>query len=75
MAMNVAKPGGRSLKRDQTRSSVLDAAENVFGSRGLQKTKMGDVATAANVSRPLLYRYFRDKEALFEAVVDRVLRE
>jgi AcrR family transcriptional regulator len=65
----------RALKRDRTRRSILDAAESVFGAQGLQKTTMGDIATAAGASRPLLYRYFRDKEALFEAVVERVLRE
>jgi len=65
----------RSRRRDQKKSSILDAAEAVFGSQGLQKTTMGDIASAAGASRPLLYRYFRDKEALFEAVVDRVLKE
>jgi AcrR family transcriptional regulator len=65
----------RAQKRDQKRSAILDAAEGIFGSQGLQKTTMGDIAAAAEVSRPLLYRYFRDKEALFEAVVGRVVRE
>ena len=65
----------RPLKRDQTRSAILDAAEVVFGAQGLQKTTMTELAAAAQTSRPLLYRYFVDKEALFEAVVDRVLRE
>ena len=42
---------------------------------GFQKTTMSDIAAAAEVSRPLLYRYFRDKEALLNAVVERVLTE
>ena len=65
----------RPLKRDQTRSAILDAAEVVFGAQGFQKTTMTELAAAAQTSRPLLYRYFVDKEALFEAVVERVLRE
>ena len=65
----------RPLKRDQTRSAILDAAEVVFGAQGLQKSTMTELAAAAQTSRPLLYRYFVDKEALFEAVVERVLRE
>ena len=54
---------------------LLDAAEAVFGARGFQKTTMSDIAAAADVSRPLLYRYFRDKEGLLNAVVERVLNE
>lgn len=56
-------------------AEVLDAAERLFGEEGFQKVTMGDIAAAARVSRPLLYRYFRDKEGLLNAVVERVLRE
>jgi len=58
-----------------TRAAILDAAERLFGERGFQKTTLEDVAAAAQVSRPLVYRYFGDKRALFELVVDRVLRQ
>ena len=36
---------------------------------------MNDIAVAANVSRPLLYRYFRDKEGILDTVVERVVTE
>ena len=75
MARTSSSSKRRTLKSERTRSSILDAAERVFGAQGLQKTRMADIALAADASRPLLYRYFRDKEALFAAVVDRVLRE
>lgn len=63
--------GGREAKR----IAILDAAEAVFGSQGFRKTTMNDIAVAAGVSRPLVYRYFGDKEGLLDAVVDRVLLE
>ncbi len=65
----------RTIRRGEKRSAILDAAETVFGAQGFAKTNMTDIAVAADASRPLLYRYFRDKEGLFEAVVERVLRE
>ena len=65
----------RGIRRGEKRSAILDAAESVFGAQGFAKTTMTDVALAADASRPLLYRYFRDKEGLFEAVVDRVFTE
>jgi AcrR family transcriptional regulator len=58
-----------------TRATILDAAERLFGERGFRKTTLEDVAAAARVSRPLVYRYFGDKGVLFERVVDRVLKE
>jgi len=70
-------PGSRPLKstRSRKRTAILEAAEAIFGAQGFQKTTMNDVAVAADVSRPLLYRYFRDKTGLLNAVVERVLRE
>ena len=61
--------------RGRKQEAILDAAESVFGAQGFQKTTMNDIAVAAQVSRPLLYRYFRGKEGLLNAVVERVLRE
>lgn len=58
-----------------TRDAILAAAEGLFGERGFSKTTLEDVASAASVSRPLLYRYFGDKRALFRVVVERVLHE
>ncbi|MCR9093098.1 MAG: TetR/AcrR family transcriptional regulator [bacterium] len=65
----------RSRQRDLRRNSLLDAAEGVFGANGFKKATIGDIAEAAGASRPLVYRYFSDKEKLFEAVVDRILHE
>lgn len=58
-----------------TRSRILDAAEAVFGVQGFRKTKLEEIAAAAGVSRPLVYRYFHNKGALYGVVVERVLRE
>jgi len=58
-----------------TRNAILDAAEAIFGERGFKKTALEDVAAAAGVSRPLVYRYFEDKPTLFAHVLERVLRE
>lgn len=52
-------------------SALLDAAELEFDRLGPRKTTMADIAAAAGVSRPTLYRAFGDRTALIEAVVDR----
>jgi AcrR family transcriptional regulator len=40
------------------------------GSIGYAKTSLDDIARRANLSRPLIYRKFKNKEALFGAVCD-----
>lgn len=52
---------------------ILAAAEACFGNLGFQKTSVTEIAIAAQVSKPLVYRYFESKEHLYEAVVRRVV--
>jgi AcrR family transcriptional regulator len=55
----------------RTRDSLLDAAERCFATYGVTKTTMNDVARRAGLSRPTLYRYFADREALNVGVIMR----
>ena len=55
------------------RESILDAAEMQFVRDGLHATGTRDLARAAGVTEPVLYRHFESKEALFVAVVIRML--
>nr|WP_282189312.1 TetR/AcrR family transcriptional regulator [Azospirillum endophyticum] len=50
------------------RATVLAAARWCFLNFGFMKTTFDDIAKRANLSRTLLYRAFRDKEAIFQAV-------
>ena len=47
---------------------ILAAAESCFGTLGFQKTTIVEIAAAAQVSKPLVYRYFESKEHLYEVV-------
>jgi TetR/AcrR family transcriptional regulator, transcriptional repressor of aconitase len=58
-------------EHDATRRRVLiDAARACFLQFGYAKTSLDDIAKRANLSRPLIYRKFKNKEALFGAVYD-----
>ena len=59
----------------ETRDAILHAAEGRFGRLGYSATSMSGIAEDAQVSRPLIYRYFRDKDSLYRTVVTRVLTE
>lgn len=54
-----------------TREQLLDAAEQVFRERGVGHTTLEQVADAAGVTRGALYWHFKDKAALFQAMVTR----
>ncbi len=50
-----------------TRVRILEATLAVLSSSGPERLALSDVAAAAGVSRPTLYRWFASKEALLEA--------
>ncbi len=54
-----------SARTARTRRAVLDAARQLFLTRGYAGTSTDDLAATAKVSKATLYRHFGDKEALF----------
>ncbi len=55
-----------------TRSRLLDAAEHLFQARGVSRTSLADIATAAGTTRGAIYWHFEDKADLFNAMMERV---
>ena len=55
-----------------TRNNLLDAAEQLFQSRGVSHTSLNDIATAAGTTRGAIYWHFKDKADLFNAMMERV---
>ena len=56
-----------------TRHALLDAAERVFGRRGVARTSLAEIAEEAGVTRGAVYWHFKDKADLFTAMMDRVV--
>jgi AcrR family transcriptional regulator len=59
----------RKIAPEARRQAILKAALSVFAERGFEAARLDDVAARAGVAKGTLYLYFRDKEALFEALV------
>ena len=55
------------------KARILDAAQRVFLKRGYQAASLDEIAEMAPASKPTIYAHFEGKEALFEAVVARVI--
>jgi AcrR family transcriptional regulator len=48
---------------------ILEIAKELFTRRGFSNVAIRDICKAASVTPPTVYYYFRNKEALFDAVV------
>jgi AcrR family transcriptional regulator len=55
------------------KARILDAAQRIFLKRGYQSASLDEIAETAPASKPTIYAHFPGKEALFEAVVARVI--
>ena len=58
----------REREKEQRKNDIIDAAEKVFFSKGLDLATMDDVAAEAELSKGTLYLYFKNKEELFWAI-------
>lgn len=61
----------RKRDRERRRQDILDAAEAVFATRGVDAATMDEIATEAEVSKGTLYLYFKSKAALIAAIAMR----
>lgn len=50
---------------------ILDAATSLFQERGYRKTDMDDIAQAVGLARNSLYRYYKNKDFILLACVER----
>nr|WP_245204288.1 TetR family transcriptional regulator [Kitasatospora sp. RG8] len=54
----------RTIKKQRTRQTIADVAIALFLERGFDRVSVAEIAAAAEVSKPTLFRYFGSKEEL-----------
>jgi AcrR family transcriptional regulator len=59
----------RRLPPDERRALIENAAARLFAEQGYAKTRLDEIAAAANVTKPVLYRHFDSKKALYLALL------
>lgn len=65
-----SNPRRKRLTAAERRAQLLETAFPVFAGRGYAGTGTRDLARAAGVTEPILYRHFADKADLFREIVD-----
>src|SRR5436190_17390635 len=58
-------------RRELTRSTLIDAAADVFAKRGFPAASLEEIAETAGFTRGAIYKNFENKEELFFAVIER----
>ena len=58
-------------RRELTRTTLIDAAADVFAKRGFHSASLEEIAETAGFTRGAIYKNFENKEELFFAVIER----
>lgn len=61
----------RAQQKQERRDQLVATARRLFAEKGVENTTIKDIAEAAGVAQGLLYHYFRSKEELLWAIVER----
>jgi AcrR family transcriptional regulator len=63
----------RDATRKPRKDEILDEATRLFAERGYEGTSMGDLAERCGIRKASLFYHFENKEAIYAAVLDRLL--
>src|SRR3954465_9680474 len=61
----------RRLPVAERREQITEVAGRLFGERGYAGTRLEDIAAAAGVTKPVVYRHFDSKKSLYLALLER----
>jgi len=59
---------------EERKDQIVSAAEEVFTQKGLDNARMDDIAEETGLSKGTLYLYFKNKDDLIAAVLDRIFQ-
>lgn len=59
---------------DERKNQIINAAEGVFTEKGFDQARMDDIAEETGLSKGTLYLYFKSKDELIIAILDRMFQ-
>lgn len=65
----------RKLTGEERRQKIIHACIDLFSKKGFAATKTKDIGQAADISEALIYTYFEDKQALYDAIIEEKMKE
>lgn len=73
MTMRAAGAPQATPQAEAQRERILDAAHKCFIERGFHAASIASIAGTAGMSAGLMYRYFKNKNAIVKAIIEREL--
>ena len=70
-----AERTGGKMKPEHRRKQIMEVAKKVFAAQGYHKTNIEMICRKAGVGRGTIYRYFKNKEAIFAVILEENLEE
>ena len=61
-----------SKEYDERKNEILDTAERLFHTKGYEKTTINDILKEVNIAKGTFYYYFKSKEEVMDALIERV---
>lgn len=63
----------RERERLNRRNTIIDATETLFFAKGITNTSIDEIAEAVELSKGTIYLYFKSKEELYCAIIQRAM--
>ena len=57
---------------EERKNEILDAAEELFVTKGYDGTSTGDILDKVGIARGTLYYHFKSKEDILDALIERI---
>lgn len=62
------------MKKEDTKQRILDEALRLFSASGFDAVSVGRIASAVGIKAPSLYKHFKSKQEIFDAIVAETYR-
>ncbi len=60
-------------KREETEKQILNAAVQIISEKGYNATKTNEIATLANTSEAIIFKYYKTKKGLLAAIINKAV--
>lgn len=74
MASEIKRVPRSRMTGTQRRAQLLEVSRKLFAEKGFDGTSIEEIATRAEVSKPVVYEHFGGKEGIYAVLVDREIQ-
>ena len=65
----------KRMSGEERKKQIINAAMKIFSEKGFQGTKTKDIAKAAGISEAMIFKFFKNKEDLYKAIITSTVKD